>query len=208
MKEALYIMLGWLFGLLSQRIVTRIERHYKRNDLKKAIFSDLKNQAVQLTAVYSKIQMHLGLSDKESLSWVKNIHKKYRDDCPRRVLETMEKLLQAPDEQFKIATNLLKIEDNISLSLKTYSLPFIESISEHLSIFEPEFQRKILEIQSQINILNEETEIATFYYRLTFDPLCMKTNTYIIRSNLKENYNEIQHRCRIIVDKICEILEN
>lgn len=204
MKEALYITLGWLFGLLSPRIAIGIERYYKRNDLKKAIFSDLKNLAVRLTAVYSKIQMHLGIRDKESLKWEKYIYEKYRDNCPKSVLEAIEKMIQAPDEHFEKATSLFKADENISLSLKTYSLYFIVSISEQLSIFTPGFQREILEIRSQVDILNEEIEMTKFHYQLTFDSSCMKTNGSIIRTNLKNNYNEIQHRCKIIVDRICE----
>lgn len=204
MKEALYITLGWLFGLLSPRIAIGIEKYYKRNDLKKAIFSDLKNLAVRLTATHSTIQMHLGIRNKESLKWEKNIYEKYRDKCLEGVLEAIEKTIQAPDELFKKATNLFKADENICLGLKTYSLYFIVSISEQLSIFTPGFQREILEIRSQVDILNEEIEMAKFHYRLTFDSSCMKTNGTIICTNLKNNYNEIQHRCKIIVDKICE----
>ena len=47
-----------------------------------------------------------------------------------------------------------------------------------------------------------------FYFRLTFDPLCMNTNKDIIKTNLNNAYINIQERGRIIVDKIDKILEN
>lgn len=102
---------------------------------------------------------------------------------------------------------MLKAAENIILSLKTYSLPFIESILEHLSVFDSKFQRDILEVRDQISILNEEIENAMSYSRLTFDPSSMDTNKDIISTNINSSYNNIGERCRIIVDKINKILK-
>ncbi|MBL7130425.1 MAG: hypothetical protein ISS45_03330 [Candidatus Omnitrophica bacterium] len=191
MIEIVYIFCGWILGLLGQPIVSKIEKYYRRNDLKIAIYSELKNLGVRLAAVCYKIEMHLGIRDKSTLRWVKSIYERYRVDYPKGLSEAIEKLLQSPDEQFNIATNLFKGDETIGLSLKTYSLPFSESIVEHLSIFNSKFQRDIFEIRAQISILNEEVENAMFYFRLTFDPSCMNTNKDIIRSNINNGYKEI-----------------
>lgn len=39
----MFIILGWLFGLLSPTLVSRIERRYKRNDLKIVIKNEWRN---------------------------------------------------------------------------------------------------------------------------------------------------------------------
>lgn len=88
--------------------------------------------------------------------------------------------------------------ENIGLSLKTYSLPFIESIVEHLSIFNSKFQRDILEVREQINILNEEVENAMFYFRLTLDTSCMNTNKDIIRSNINNSYSKFKKDVKLL----------
>jgi len=207
MKEALFIILGWLLGLLGVPIVSRIEKYYRRKDIKKAIFSELKNTEIRLAATYYKILMHLGIRDKSSLSWLKNIYEQHRADCPKDILEAMEKILQAPDGQFNAVTSFLKAADNMSLGLKTFSLPFTESILEHLSVFDTEFQKDIFEVRDKIGLLNEEIENAMFYFRLTFDPTCMNVNKDIIRINLKDDYTNIQKICRGIVDKIEKILK-
>jgi len=207
-ENILLIILGWLFGLLGAPIVSRIERRHKRNDLKAAIFSELKYLAVKLAAACQKIQMHLGVRDKSTLFWVKGIYEKYRTDVPKNVLEAMNKVLQAPDEHFNIASSFLKAPDNVDLSLKTFSVPFIESILADLSVFDSEFQSGIFEIRDQISVLNEEIENGTFYFRLSFDPAAMNTNGEAIRKNLNSAYNNIQERCKLIVNKTEKILKN
>ena len=74
--QTLYIILGWLLGLLGNPIVSRIEKRYKRNDLKKVIFSELKNLKLRLVANFWKIQMHLGEFDKLTLQWINNVYEK------------------------------------------------------------------------------------------------------------------------------------
>ena len=88
------------------------------------------------------------------------------------------------------------------------TLPYITSILSDLSVFDSLFQNSIVEIYSQINIFNEEIEIARYYYQLTFNPSCMDVNKDIINGNLKDCYNNIQNRVRLIVDKINIILED
>lgn len=205
--EILYTFFGWLLGLLSQPIVSRIERHYKCKDIKIAIFSELKNLLVRLAATYSKIQTHLGVQDKESLRWLKTIYLKYRVECPQNVLEAMDKVLQASDENFKTVANLLKAKENAALGLKTYLLPFTDSVLDSLSIFDPKFQRDILEIRAQVSILNEEIENAMFYFRLTFDPSALSVNRNTIEVNLNNSYKLIERQSKIVVDKIEKILE-
>ena len=155
MREALFIILGWLLGLLGAPILLRIEKYYKRKDLKIAIFSELKNLEIRLAATCYKIQMHLGIRDKSTLRWVKNIYEKHREVCPKNILEARDKLLQVSDEQFNAATTLFKATENIGLGLKTFSLPFIEPILKHLSVFDSKFQKNIFEVRDQIITLNE-----------------------------------------------------
>ena len=207
MKEISYIILGWLLGLLSPPIVSRIERYFKRKGLKVAIFSDLKNLIVRLSITCYGIQMHLGCEDKSTLQWLKTIYEKY---CPTRAraLEAINELLNVPPEQFNEIASFTKSDANTSLSLKTCSMPFIESVLEQLSVFDSKFQANIFEIRSQLSILNQEIEEAVFYHRLTFDSLCMDTNANVIKNNLKNSYNHIQERCKIVVDKVDKVLEN
>lgn len=205
--DILYIIFGWLLGLLSQPIASRIEKYYRRNDVKTAIFSELKNLLVRLAATCMKIETHLGTKDKESLRWLKAIYEEYRIECPKKILDAMEKILQAPDEQFKIATQYLQAGEESGLGLRKFSLPFTDSILENLSVFDPKFQSSILEIRTQVGFLNEQVEEGIFYFRLTFDPDAMKVNSNRIKGNMDTYYRQIGDGCKRLVVKIQNILK-
>lgn len=121
-------------------------------------------------------------------------------------MEAIEKLLEAPAQQFEVLRDALKAKENIGLGLKSFSLPFTESILENIGIFDSRFQMDILNIRDQVILLNEEIELSMHYFHLTFDTSAMNTNGEIIRKNIKKSYIVIQDRCRIIADRIEKIL--
>ena len=203
----LYTIFGWLLGLLSQPIVSRIEKYYKRGDVKTAIFSKLKNLLVRLASTCMKIEAHLGTKDKESLRWLKAIYEEYRIECPQKILDAMEKIIQAPDEQFKVAVQYLKAGEDEGIGLRGFSLPFTDSILENLSVFDPKFQSDILEIRTQVGFLNEVVEESVFYFRLTFDPDVIKTNSEPIKNNMNTCYRQVGDGCRRLVEKIQKVLK-
>ena len=206
MQEFLYITFGWLLGLLGNPVITKIENHYKRKNIKVGIFSELEILCVRLAASCYRIQMHLGTRNKESIIWIKTIYRKYRTGCPEDVIEALDKMLKVPDEQFNAFVEQTKAETDVGLKLKTFSMPFTESVMGQLGIFKSEFQRKIFEVVAQVNILNEDIETATFYHRLTFDASSATNNMNIIKGNLTVSYNDIVDRCKIIVNKIEEAM--
>jgi hypothetical protein len=205
--EIIYIILAWLFGLLASPIVSRIERIYKRKDLQMAIFSELEYLAVLLTTSRYLIQAHLGITDRDSLNDMKRIYEKCGVDCPKEVLAKINKMLELNDEQLRQLLAHKKADQSTSIDLRTHSLPFIESILGDMSVFDSKFRRNILEIRSQVNMLNEITENGIFYHKLTFDSSSMSNNASIILKNLKEVYDHIQRRCKITTDRICSVLD-
>lgn len=203
----LYTIFGWLLGLLSQPIASRIEKYYKRGDVKTAIFSELKNLLVRLASTCMKIEAHLGTKDKESLRWLKAIYEEYRIECHQEILDAMEKIIQAPDEQFKVVVQYLKAGEDQGIGLRGFSLPFTDSILENLSVFDPKFQSDILEIRTQVGFLNEMVEESVFYFRLTFDPDAIKINSEPIKNNMNTCYRQVGDGCRRLVEKIQKVLK-
>ena len=209
MKEILYIFLGWFLGLFTKTIATRIESHYKRNSYKIAIFSELKNLSVRLCTTYYHIQQHLGKLDKSSLRWVKTMLEKYggNEVYLKNIVDGINRLLQYPDNQLNSAIISYNATETKYLTLKTFLLPFSVLIIDNISIFDSKFQRDILEVRTQISLLNEEIENAAFQSRLTFESSITVNNIDIIKANVKTTYIEIQNRCKFIVDKIDKILQ-
>lgn len=207
MRAALLIILGWLFGLLSPPIVLKIEKRYKRKSLKIVVVNELNNLSFRLAGSYYIIQTHLGNKDKASIAWVRGVFEKHKGDCPEALLKLMDTLLELPDGQFEALQDEIKEKENVGLGLKTFSLPFTESILENIEIFDSKFQKDILKVRDEIIILNEEIELAMYYFRLTFDTAAMNTNAKIIKINIKRGYEIIQDRCKLIIDKIDRIMD-
>lgn len=190
-------------------IIPWYQKKSDRKILKVAIFSELKNLKIKLVGACYLIQMALGDSEaRVTLRWLKNIYEKnLTGDWPKELLEAMDKIQEIPDELYNTLAGSFKASKDSCLNIKKYSLPFIESVSGQLSIFDSGFQRAILEIRDQLNFLNGEIENLQFYYRLTFNPESMDRNKDIIRANINKGYKEIIKRCSFIVDKIDKILD-
>ena len=204
----LSVILGWLFGLLTQPFSSRIERKYRQKDSKYAIFSELKNLAIRLTFTFFKIQKHLGTIDKQSLQWALKMCQKYDGNNNQTLISSMQEILKKPEKEFQYEINYFKAAENISLSIKTFSLPLTDSLLENISIFDSEFQRKILEIRVQIDMLNQEIENSKGYFYLTFNPESLSVNKDILCVNMKSSYDIIQEKCRYITGLIDEIINS
>jgi hypothetical protein len=202
MEQILYIFFGWLLGLLGQPIGSRVEKYFKRKELKILIVSELKGLVFRLVALRHNILSHRGLLDNSSISWLKHNYEKCQPDCSPEMLGALDKLLEALPADLKALANYTKAPEGTSISLKTFTLPFTESVINQLWILESEMQALILEVRSQVAILNEEIDNARFYHRLSFDTNCMETNRQIVIDNLNMNYDEIQKKCKFIVDSI------
>ena len=200
------VILGWLLGLLTLSISSRIERKYIKKDSEFAIFSELRNLAVRLTFSYFKIKSHLGILDKPSLEWMLEMYQKHGADNNQKLISSTQEILKKSDEEFKKGINYFKAAENMSLGLKTFSTPLIDSLLENISIFDSEFQRKILEIKAQVDMLNQEIENSKDYFYFTFNPESLSANKDILRANMKSSYNQIQEKCKYIVNLINEIV--
>jgi hypothetical protein len=206
--ETLYgilgIIFGWLLGLLTPPISARIDRSYRKKDHKLAINSELKNLEVRLAFLIFNIRSHLGILDKPTLEGIRDIYKKFGF---LSIPPEMEKVFELSDDDFKTVMNTKKASANSSLGIKTFSLPVIDALLGDISIFDTDFQRKLLELRSQIDILNQEIEYCMQYFFLTFDPTSMATNSNTLNTNIENSHKQIANRCKIVIEKIEEILE-
>ncbi len=208
MEQIYFILFGWLLGLLSPPIASIIEKNYKRDALKKAIFSELENVVVRLAATCQLIQTHRGTRDKESLTWIKNIYEKYRLNTPQTTLDNINKLLTVSNEEFALLTSLMKAKENACLGFKKSSLPYLESVLSDLFLFDTTLRRETLEVRSLIDILNEDIENTQYYHRLTFDSSIIGGNRDTLMKNIDNGHIEIEKRCKSIVNKIIKLLDS
>jgi len=196
--QILYILFGWLLGLLSQPIASRVEKYFKRI----LIDSELRGLIFRLAVISHRLQDHLGSVDKSSIEWLKNICQKYGSQCSSEFLQSLDGLSAATLEQIQIMTDCLRAPEGMGISVKPFPPPFSDSGLQQLWILDKGAQEFVLDIKSQVAILNDEIEGARFYHRLTFDPSSMEINEQIIRQNLRNRYEQVRRKCRFIADRI------
>ncbi len=210
MKNALYIVLGtvlgWLLGLFTPWLAEIIQRPYRRSQVKRAIFVELRDLRAKLTSVVLQVEMNRGSLDAATLKWFQNLAQS--DPVPFRKLGGMpwELIENVTDEQVKAVSRLNASPANVKLNFKRYSVPFLDTHLSALNLFCVEFQRLAHGIRGQLLLMNQEIDVAWFYFQRTFDSLS-ELNRSIIQGNHEMSHDFIGRTARQIVDDITTILE-
>jgi len=89
--------------------------------------------------------------------------------------------------------------------MKTIHLPYLETKIEALTEFEQAYQRIALEVRAQAGQLNQEVDLAQFYFQKTFDSSIRGQNHENICKNLENAYRNIASKARYIVDLIAKM---
>ncbi|HBB98500.1 MAG TPA: hypothetical protein DC054_24220 [Blastocatellia bacterium] len=199
-KTIVFVLLGWLLGLLSPRIIESIQRRYRRTDLRKSLFIELEGLRVTLASLLYVIASNDGTVNRELIELVEPImreDKNFRESKP--TAEVLGSLLKLTDEQFAI--NVAPKKPTGPISLKKISVPFLTSQLSSLYLFSPEFQRTALKICSRLAIINEEIDVAAFNYKKTFDRLPQQDHAIVV-TNFIHSYRNIFGLCRPLIDDV------
>ncbi len=194
--EVVYVILGWLFGLLGPSIVDRIKKSYTKKDLFGGIKTELSECQYSMVNYACRLGMRAGKYDREFLEWVLPYFEKYQGsevESKKNLIKLIKTLLENEDEVLeKIVTSDREEKKGYSLSLKTIHLPFLMSKISELSLFCIELQKIIYEIISRLKLINEEIDSAIKYHYMTFDSAISDDNHDIIRNELDEKYRGLQ----------------
>ena len=201
--NVLYIILGWLLGILSPLIVERSKRQYQVLDVKRGILTELKDHRSRLVMVSGTIAIRLGLLDRSLLNWIFKELKEYEGTEPKEeLLEGLSRLVGLSDVELSALANHAKFRPGGALSLKTYSTPFLSANMNLLSLFPSDFQYRVLEIRAQIDLLNQEISETTTLFWKTFDSGMTEDNHGIITTTIRNKYQHIQDSSRRLSEKI------
>ncbi|MCI0564196.1 MAG: hypothetical protein MN733_37450, partial [Nitrososphaera sp.] len=119
--------------------------------------------------------------------------------------ENTGKLLDLDDHQIHHLAQQSKAQASSALSLKKYSLPFIDSKMSYVSAFDVPFQNHIFEIKNYLNALNEEVDQARHYTGLTFNSSLSDGNYKAVCQNLENCYKNVADRSKVIVEIISKL---
>ncbi len=203
--EILYLLLGWLLGLLSPQISERIKRCYQKKDVRFGILSEFKEIKVRLAMTVYLLTKKIGTFNKQLVEWLKKQLEGYEGGHPtKRILSNLEKISGLTDEQLTVI-QLLGSDEEKAYSLKKFYLPFLESKIDLLPVFSDKFRVLIFEIRSKIQSLNDEIDNEQFYFRKTFDSSMSQANHEIVRQNLESCYKNINTQIKLLIDKINDL---
>lgn len=207
----LFLFLGWLLGLFSPVIVDLIKKRLSRKALRASFFNELDDVRERLVHLVHLIVAKFGKKDRELLLWVRSNIKDSLEivsSSGEKPSQIIDRLLELNDEQLANLDTYGKITEGDNLSLKKITLPLIDSKLDSLSLFDVEFQRKLLDIKTQINFMNEELEQARFYFQKTFDGGISEENLNLITQNLRDSYLHISRIARTIVQKVDSFIQH
>lgn len=205
--NVVFLILGWLLGLLSPLIVDRVRRRYQINEVKQGIITELKEMKFRLVAAAYLLATRLGHFDRNLLVWISNTFQEYQGSEPKEeTLKALQNLLKLSDQQLSALSDAVKFKPGGALSLKSQSLPFLDANISLLSMYPVDFQRRILEIRTQIDLLNQEIEDCRFFYGKTFDSGLSEENYKIVVDNTRKKYQLIEGAARRIADKISNLV--
>lgn len=205
----LFLILGWLLGILSPLILNKIKKKYHKEDLKQAIFSELKEIRTHLVILVFLLSEKNGTFCKKLLSWIVPYLEEDKENLlTQNMLPNIEKLEKRGEDELLEAAEYIKlIQSNQDLTLRQFNTHFIDTAISEITVLKLNFQRKLCEIKRDIDILNEEIAEIKWMSKQTFNSSISQINYRIIQSNLKDAYINFEGMVRRTIKKIDNLLK-
>jgi len=201
------LLIGWLLGLLSPRIVEVIRAKYLRRDLARAIRSEAEDLQYRVAITSFLLVQKYGHLSREYLVWVKPKLSCYEGNEPvQSVRELVEQLQAAPADQLLAVAAHMRAEEGMGLSLKKFSACLIEASLGSLLHFSPEYQRCVHEFRNHLSVLNQEIDRAVESLRMTYDSSISNENHIRLKADLVSKYQIIQGMCMRVADRLQAII--
>ena len=205
MKNALYIVLGWMLGLISPWVAELTQRPYKRSQIRKPILIELKDLKAKLASVALLVAMNRGTLNAELVTWFRRIAKEDADAFKRLNDVSWEAFSRLNDDQVTALARAQTPAANVKLNFKRYSVPFLDAHLSALNLFSVQFQALAHRIRGKLQILNQEIDVTWFYFQKTFEGSLSELNRSIIQGNHEASHDYIGRLSRQIIDDIDEL---
>lgn len=204
-EKVLFLLLGWALGLLAPVIVDAIKRKKEMAQTRIALLDELHEVKYRLALSAYFTETRFGVVDRTYLTWLRTVVSEYKGQKPKdSILSLIDTKLALPDEQLDLVAKSELAQPEGGLALKKYVVPLLDSRISSLWFFDGGFQRLLLEVRNELNLLNEEVDQARYYFGLTFTKL-EGDNYARVNSNLTNCYRQMAERAKIAANKIGEL---
>ena len=140
--------------------------------------------------------------------WVLPVFKTYQGAyATDPLLRSLESMMNLSEEQLAALSETQKTDGSRSLTLRKHSTPLLDAHIGSLAIFPPGFQGNVLEIRTQLNLLNDLIDDAKSYHKMTFQSDLSEENYASVRQDLERSYKLIAERTKTIADSIGRFLD-
>lgn len=204
MQELAYIFVGWLFGLLSPRIIDLIQLKYKRRSIASAVTAEAKDLQYRLAISSFSLAQQYGTVTRDYIFWLKPMLDQYTGNEPSKPIRELVSLLKDADDQaFSNIVALGRAKEGVGVSLKQSSASFIESHLSDFASFPMYYQSWIHEFRNHLSILNQEVEGAMQCYQMTWDSSITGDNHLLLNEEIAQRYSRLQY----IFQRVCDRLQ-
>lgn len=205
-----YLIIGWVFGILSTFIFRYLDKRSKISNFKKGLFTELRETQITLANYTCLFYEDIGEINKGILSWVYSIFLENKDNLTEEennLFSVIKKLLQFSDktlERAEIYTQLKSLAGKRKFPKKIY-IPFLSLNINNLPLLKKDLQIEIAGIYRMVNCLNEEIDNWKYFFNKTFEPNLSTDNYSIVKSNLKNCSEHIAIQSKLIADAISKV---
>jgi hypothetical protein len=206
LDKFLWLLLGWLLGMLSPGIAARISRKHRQAEVVAAAFGELQELQYMMGVVAYRIRGHLADVSDTFLDWLIPVVKEYDGpEADPKLPGILEESRRELTEEQRRQIHLQLRRPGAGLGLKEYSLPLVVAMTTELSICPLPFQRGALRTVNQLDRYNQHVTYVRSQFEKTFDPGITGENRQAVLSNLDRGYTELAEMAQRIADSIATI---
>ena len=202
-ENMLFLTLGWLFGLLSPAIVEAVKNRYRKAKMMASINTELGSLQYRLAFLVFCLCPDIDQFDRKLLEWLVQVAGDYEGIHDTRGLhQVAQNLLKLEDPQIEAEGDKRRSKAGVAKRLRKYDLPFLDYAIPYLGLFSSETRESLLEIKTQLRILQSHIDDSREFFLMTFNPEIVDRNANSLRSNIRKCYESIVVAARYIVNLI------
>lgn len=207
LRDAVILILGWLLGLLGGPISEWIRRSRRRKELIGAINAELRECRYLMASVAYLLKAQVGNVDRDFLDWLLPLEREEASitgDSTQlnAILQALSEASSAGQRPFSVN----RVAEGINLSLKTYSLPLLESGVSDLVLLPLGYRREVLALREQLDLLNQDVPRLMELSNRTFDSALTGENRAVVVRNIERGYSTMGESAQDIANRISALL--
>lgn len=168
LEKILFLLLGWLLGLLAPAIVNLIKQVREDDRCKAAIRRELITLGYRLTVVVHGLDLRQGSISEDQLLWTDDYMNRFTKN--RHDLKVIASVRMLLEQQDPVRGQLMAKFRKTSSSprLQKYSVASLDGRVTSIYTFKTEEQIRLLEIKSQLTFLDDQVDRNRELTNMTF----------------------------------------